>query len=309
MVKRALLVAVAIACLVAVQLGNCPVGNAKEAKKVPGVSTKKVSGFEHPESVAYDPQEKVLYVSDFGSEFKPTLKDGKGRISKVSLTGEIIEKKFLPGSGDVLHKPKGIWIKGDRLWVTDIDSVWVFDLKSKKGRKISLPGAKFANDPTVVHDNLYVSDTGGKTVYKVSPADFLNIKGDPTVAEFVSQTAFGPNGLCPADGGALYLVGFNFQGPDVGVYKVDPEGKTTELSKPIGKLDGVAVLKGDTLLITDWKSKSLLKWNPKDGQKTLASGIEGPADFAVAPSDKGVLVVVPDLVKGDLYFISVSKDK
>lgn len=298
---KAFVTVAAMVCLLALHLGICTVSTAGEAKKV--------SGFEHPESVAYDPQEKVFYVSDFGAEFKPTLKDGKGRISKVSLTGEIIDKSFLPGPGDVLHKPKGIWVEGDRLWVTDIDSVWVFDLKSKKGRKIGLPGAKFANDPAVVDDNLFVSDTGAKTVYKVSPADFLNIKGDPTVTEFVSNMPCGPNGLCPAVGGALYLVGFNFEGPDVGVYKVDATGKTTEVSQPIGKLDGVAVLEGDTLLITDWKSKSLLKWHPKDGQKTLASGIEGPADFAVAPRDKDVLVVVPDLIKGDLYLIPVSKDK
>jgi len=291
----------ALVCLVVLQLGISSVGIAEDAKKV--------SGFDHPESVAFDPQEKVLYVSDFGSEFQPTLKDGKGRISKVSLTGEIIEQTYLPGPGDVLHKPKGIWVKGDRLWVADIDSAWVFDLKSKKGRKISLPGAKFANDLTLVDDNLYVSDSGGKKVYKVSPADYLNIKGDPAITEFVSQMDCGPNGLCPAPGGALYLVGFNYQGPDVGVYTVDPTGKTTVHSKPIGNLDGVAVLEGDTLLITDWKSKSLLKWHPKDGQKSLASGIEGPADFAVVPGDKSVLVVVPDLVKGDLYLISVSKGK
>ena len=48
----------------------------------------------------------------------------------MSLAGKVLEEQFLPAAGDVLNKPKGIWVEGDRLWVTDIDVVWVFDLKT-----------------------------------------------------------------------------------------------------------------------------------------------------------------------------------
>ena len=54
-------------------------------------------------------------MSEFGSELKPLEKDGKGRISRVSLTGEILDRQFLPVAGEVLNKPKGIWIAGNRL--------------------------------------------------------------------------------------------------------------------------------------------------------------------------------------------------
>jgi len=40
-----------------------------------------------------------------------------------------------------------VWIQGNRLWVTDIDAAWLFDLKTKKGRRLALP-VGFANDPT-----------------------------------------------------------------------------------------------------------------------------------------------------------------
>jgi len=72
------------------------------------ISDKTATGFAFPESVAYDPAAKVLYVSEFGSELKPTQKDGKGRISKVSLDGTILEESFLPAAGQTLDKPKGI---------------------------------------------------------------------------------------------------------------------------------------------------------------------------------------------------------
>jgi sugar lactone lactonase YvrE len=303
------LVATAMAALLVLLPGSNAPAMAEDAKTVQKVTSKKVSGFVHPESVAYDPGEKVLYVSEFGSVLKPTLKDGKGRISKVSLTGEVLDKKFLPGEGVVLHKPKGVWVRGNRLWVTDIDAVWIFDLKSKKGRKIALPDAKFANDPNVFDDILYVSDSLGRRIYKVAPADFLEIKGDPKVTELVSDTPFGPNGLCPVGNGTLYVVGFEFKGPDRSVYTVDSKGKTKQISDPLGGLDGVAILDRNTLLITDWKSNSLLKWSPREGKQTLASGIAGPADFAVVPEKDGVLVVVPDLVKGDLHFVTVPNPK
>ena len=72
------------------------------------VSDKTIKGFVHPESTAYDPKEKVLFVGQFGSVLKPLLKDGKGKISKVSLTGQVLEEQYLPAAGDVLNKPKGI---------------------------------------------------------------------------------------------------------------------------------------------------------------------------------------------------------
>ena len=61
------------------------------------------------------------------------------------------------------------------------------------------------------------------------------------------------------------------------------------------------------LLITDWNSGSLGLWNAKAGMTTLASGFKGPADFAVVPNSDGLLVVVPDLIKGELRLIQLGQ--
>ena len=120
-------------CLAALQLATAPATSAKELKVI---SEKTVTGFEHVESVAYDPKRKVFYTSDFGPDLKPADKDGKGKITKVSADGKILEDGFLPAKGQVLNKPKGLWIKGDRLWAR-LYSVWVFDLKTKEGKNSS----------------------------------------------------------------------------------------------------------------------------------------------------------------------------
>ena len=277
------------------------------AKELKVVSDKTVGGFAFPESVAYDPGAKVLYVSEFGSELKPTQKDGKGRISKVSLEGKILEAQFLPPPGEVLHKPKGIWVAGNRLWVTDIDSIWVFDLKTRKGRKLEIPGITFANDPAVRGNVLYVSDNRGDQLYNVKPADFLNAKDSPKVTRVFAEKSVNPNGLYPAKDGSILMVGFKSADEARSIYSLDSDGRIKSLSKALGRLDGVYQMKDESLLVTDWNSGSLFHWSAKSGMRTLASEFKGPADFCVVPGGKGITAVVPDLVKGELRFIQLAQ--
>jgi hypothetical protein len=271
-------------------------------------SQQTVGGFAFPESVAYDPKAKALYVSEFGSKLDPVLKDGMGRISKVALNGKILEQNFLPAAGgEPLNKPKGIWVKGDRLWVTDIDVVWIFDLKTKKGRKTALPGIQFANDPTVVDNVLYVSDNRGDQLFKVEPADFLNAKSGPKVTPVFKGASVSPNGLYPTRSGMLLMVGFLAPDKPRGIFALGVSGQIKDLSGPIGRLDGIYELPDGTLLATDWNSGSLFSWRENPGMQKLATGFKGPADFCVVPQAGRLTVVVPDLVQSQLRFIHLQK--
>jgi len=269
-------------------------------------SDKTVTGVKFPESVAYDPVEKVLYVSEFVSALKPTEKDGKGRISKRSLDGKVIEETFLPKAGQVLNKPKGIWVAGNRLWVTDIDSVWVFDTRTKQGKKVALPGIQFANDPAVLAGSLYVSDNRGDALYRVEPADFLK-GGAPKVTKVFSGKSINPNGVFPSSDGSLLMVGFAAADQPRAIHAMNAGEAPKALSDPIGRLDGVYEMAGGFLLVTDWNAGALGLWMPEKGFTKLADGFKGPADFAVVPRADGLLVVVPDLVKSELRLIQLSK--
>jgi len=277
------------------------------AQELRVISEETVTGFEHPESVGYDPGEKVLYASQFGPVFKSTLKDGKGKISKVSLKGEILEERFLPAPGGVLNKPKGIWVAGTRLWVTDIDVVWIFDLTTRKGRKVELPGAIFANDPTVIGNSLFVSDYKQDQIYRVEPADCLDMPGNPKVSIFPGPLPFAPNGLYPALDGSLLAVGFNKTAQDGRIHSIDMKGTVTVVATGLGGLDGIVQLEDGSMLITDWRARGLLWWDKKGGVKKLATKFKGPADFCVVPQEKGFMVVVPDLVKSELRMIRLAR--
>lgn len=303
--KRTIATGLAVSAFLFLSLTGFSPGASADGIKV--VSEKTVTGLKFPESVAYEPAAKVLYVSEFVSELKPTQKDGKGRISKVSLDGKILESGFLPATGQSLDKPKGIWVEGDRLWVTDIDSVWVFDTKTRKGRKAALSGIKFANDPTIVGNALYVSDNRGDQLYRVEPADFLNMSGEPKVTRVFAGKSINPNGLYPGRNDSLLMVGFKSKEEPRAIYSMAAGGDPKALSKPIGWLDGLYQMTDGTLLITDWDSGSLFHWDAKTGVQTLAKGFKGPADFCVVANATGLLVVVPDLVKSELRFVQLGK--
>ena len=79
-----------------------------------------------PESVIYDGENNVLYVSNINRN--PSQKNEKGFISKISLDGEIIELKWITG----LNAPKGSGIYNGKLFVADIDRLVEIDIKKGK---------------------------------------------------------------------------------------------------------------------------------------------------------------------------------
>jgi hypothetical protein len=272
-------------------------------------SDQTVGGFVHVESVSYDPAAKALYLSEFGSpKFDPLLKDGMGHIIKTDLSGKVIDKQFLPGpGGEKLNKPKGNWVQGNRFWVTDIDGVWVFDLKTKKGRKVMLPGATFANDSAVMDGALYVSDNRADILFKVEPADFLHAKGEPKVTVLFQGAGVFPNGIYPSRSGMMLMGGFVAPDKPKPLYAFGVSRQIKTLSAPIGRIDGLYEMADGSILATNWDSGSLFRWTEDGEIRKLADGFKGPADLCVVPTAGGLTVVVPDLVQGHLRFVQLRK--
>ena len=260
-----------------------------------------LTGFAFPESVGCDPRENVLYVSQFGGkELKPAEKDGLGYISKLSPDGQVLEQRAF---NETFNKPKGIWVRGERLWVTDIDSVWVFDTRSKKGRKLALPGIQFANDPAVVGNVLYVSDNRSDQLFRVEPADFLDAGVQPQVTTAWSKKDINPNGLYPTRDGSLIVVGFLAADKPRGIHFMGRDGNLKTVVQPFGRLDGVFQAHDGSLLVTDWNKGTLNHWSEAGGLVELARGFKGPADFCVMRDT----VYVPDLVSSEIRVVRLAR--
>jgi len=274
------------------------------------VSERTIHGFVNPESVGCDPAGQALYVGNFGApKLDPGSKDGVGYISKLSLDGKLLEHKFLPAAGgEKLNKPKGIWIRGGKLWVTDIDVVWEFDLKTKKGRKLALPEVQFANDPAIMGNALYVTDNRADKLYKIEPADFLALKGEPKVTVVFANANVYPNGVYPGKG-RLLLAGFKSQEFPKALWALGKDGAPHPISLPLGRLDGLYEMKDGSILSTNWDNGSLFHWTLEGGATVLASGFKGPADFCVIEHAKGLTVAMPDLVQSQVRLIELAPAK
>jgi DNA-binding beta-propeller fold protein YncE len=199
----------------------------------------------NPESVAYAAKQNILFVSNVNGE--PDQKDQNGFISKVSPSnGSIIELNWVTG----LNAPKGIAISNDgsKLYVSDITDLVEIDIASGKIIKhFNAQGSAFLND--VVADNqgnIYVSDTGTNTIYKLD-TNLANSTSSSLEAWLQSPQLNGPNGLhVDNNKNKLIVVSFGpLSKPGGGIEVIDLKNKIiSSLGKegttsPFGGLDGI----------------------------------------------------------------------
>jgi len=116
-----------------------------------------------PESVYYDKANDVLYVSNIDG--KPTQKDGKGFISRVSPAGEILDLKWVTG----IDAPKGMGVNTGKLYVTNIDEIVEIDItEGVISERYACEGAKFANDIAVNEEGMvFASDMATGVIYRL----------------------------------------------------------------------------------------------------------------------------------------------
>lgn len=128
----------------------------KETKKKDTIKFVKETDtvFNTPESVKYDTEKSVYYISNING--KPSEKDNNGFISKLNSEGNLIKLNWLTG----LNAPKGMGIFGDKLYVTDIDELVEISIQEEKIiKKYPVKDAGFLNDIDIDNKGIvYVSD-------------------------------------------------------------------------------------------------------------------------------------------------------
>ena len=269
-----------------------PVAPPKIEKPAPPVPVFRISeGISTPESVLYDEANDRYLVSNING--KPDDADNNGYISEISPDGKVLKEKFIAGGvGKVkLSAPKGTGISGGVLYVSDITTVRLFDLKTgaPKG-EIAVPGATFLNDIAVAKDGrVFVSDSGLKTGangFEPTGTDAVYVieKGKlKTVAK--SHDLGGPNGLLAVEKGVLVVTfGANE------LYRLDEKGAKQDVTKlPEGGLDGIAQA-GDALLVSSWKASAVYRGTLGGKFELVLSELKGPADIGFDGKRKRVLV-------------------
>ncbi len=249
-------------------------------------------GFSTPESILHDVQADLYLVSQINGE--PLDADGDGFISRVSPDGTVAELRWIDGraEGVSLSAPKGMALVGDRLYVTDIDSVRIFDRVSGEPKgEIAVDGATFLNDLVAApQGGVYVSDTGMKAgesgfepsgsaaVYHISTDSKLTaVLKDPEMA--------GANGLA-VDGDRLLVV--TFAGNQL--YAIEGGERVVLAELPAGGLDGIVQLPDGRWAISSWEGRAVYAGPLEGPYEVLVSDIESPADITVDTVRRALII-------------------
>ncbi len=273
-----------------------------------------IQGFSSPESIVMTGDCKRIFVSNMGVQLVPSAKDGDGFITEISHDGMILNMKYLPKEGH-LNSPKGMAIIKDTLYVTDVDRVVGFDMKTRQqvfALDLSPEKSGFLNDLEVFDEHtLFLSATDIGKVYMIT----LGQDAASTSYKAIVEGIKGPNGLYydkKAD--KLYVVGFGdgTQGNgELGVieYK-DGKHSYQSLTKAIGFLDGLARLDHDNLIFSDWvsfdKPGILRVFNLKTNElstRSLSEEVRGPADFLYVR--KHGMMWMPKMMEGKVLVSEV----
>jgi sugar lactone lactonase YvrE len=201
-----------------------------------------------PESVRFDAQRKVLYVSNIDGE--PWAADGKGSIARIALDGKVIAVEWVTG----LDCPKGLALSDDGKWLyaADIGGIVVIDVDAGKIKdKIAIPDTLQLNDLVNDKGTLYVSDSKGRKVYQVKD-------GKPSV--YLDEKVLkGPNGLF-VHKGALYVL------DDNSLHRVKQDKSLEVLASGMqGGVDGLENVKGDDFIVSAWGGT--IWYVPASGEK------------------------------------------
>lgn len=191
------------------------------------------SVFKVPESVLYDPDHQVLYVTNIeGTD--PWGKDGLGSIGKMGADGKVINAEWITG----FNAPKGMGLYHHTLFVADMDKVVVVDLhQGKIISAIEVPGAVGLNDISIDGSGvIYVSDSKAKKLYRIQNG----------IAAVHLENLKGPNGvLFHKD--VLYVLDAG------GLYKVNVDKSLTIIVDGMeGGTDGIENIGGNDFIVSAW---------------------------------------------------------
>lgn len=256
------------------------------------------TGLATPESVLWDSTRGIWYVSNINGD--PTKKDDNGYIVRLNENGTLLDTMpFINGAdADIkLDAPKGMGLKGDTLWVADIDRVRAFDVNTgNQVADVSLAGlrATFLNDVAVGNDGgVYITDSGiafkadGSVTHPGKSRVFV-VRNNAASEAVVLPKESAANGIAwNTSRNAWLIVGFNTKD----IYEWVPGAKqATVFGSGVGGADGIVVLGSGRALYTSWADSSLTMFEGGESH-TFRKNLPSPADLGYDPVRR--LIAVP----------------
>ncbi len=225
----------------------------------------RLTGFDFPESVKYDAQQDVIFVTNivgYGS-----VKDGLGYITRVQAgdlrKGEVFIQSG--ANGVRLDAPKGMAIQGDTLWVADIHTVRGFnrytgspvgtidvhpyDVVMLNDIALGPDGALYTTDTGIVMSRVGVAYHNTGKILRIGPGHQVTTFSD-------AKDLNHPNGIVwDSASNAWAIVTFHPSSSEL--YNLDMQGHKNTLITGLGRFDGVESLQDGRFVLTSWSDSSV----------------------------------------------------
>ena len=192
-----------------------------------------------PESVCYDQDRDVLYVSNF-NKFPKGNQTGNEFLSKVSMDGEVIDLKWV----EDLTAPTGMGILEDKLYIAERGNLVEINIETGEIlNRYPVPKTKFVNDVVIAGDGtVFVSESGNSIIYKFIDGEFEEWLTGSDVSR--------PNGMAVVDN--KLIVGMMGTGCVVSIDLFNKEIQKLGCFDGKNIVDGVRALSNDEFIITNW---------------------------------------------------------
>ena len=252
----------------------------------------RADGLKTPQSFIVDPALGNYFISNINGN--PVSRDNNGFIMKLDRSGKLL-LSIRGGSPQItLHAPDGLALKGNHLYVTDIDSLRWFDKNSGKPLgHIDFTGIGVKRLRGLAFDdesNLYVSDVLANAIYKIDTGN------DHEVSVFMKNNHLGnPSGMVYDSVRKRLIVVTRATGK---ILAVGMDGKISPImQKTFKNLHGVDWGREGDLLVSDESAGKIYRIKKFSRIEIVRENILTPAgisfDYArnliLVPSSKGNL--------------------
>ena len=255
-----------------------------------------VTGFSTPESVLPDEIRDVYWVSNISGN--PSQKDNNGFIARMTTAGTVDSMHFIQGgrNGVTLHAPKGMALRGDTLWVADIDAVRAFDANTGAAVgsvELGRLRAVFLNDMAVGDDGaIYITDTGIRfdrrgNMSKPGRDRVYRLEGRTASLAFEADAMGGPNGIAWDGARGRFVIG-PFSDRMLYTWKKG-DLQPAALAPGPGGYDGVQVLADGRILASSWNDSAVHVFSGESHQRVI-TGKAAPADFGWDAARKRIII-------------------
>jgi sugar lactone lactonase YvrE len=266
-------------------------------------------GLNVPESVRYDAELDVYYVANINGN--PSQKDNNGFIARVRADSTGSMTMLVEGGkgGARLNAPKGMALRGDTLFVADIDLLRMFNRRTGAplGAVTLAPQqATFLNDVVAGPDGIYITDTGivfdskgGMTHPGVNR--IFKVVGYRVTEVARGDSLMNPNGIAwDAAGNRFILAGFG--GPNLQTLAPGDSMPKTLVAGP-GGYDGVEILANGNILVSSWTDSTVHVVHGGSHMMPLVRNVSAPADIGV--DTKRNVLAVPRFNDGKVEYYRI----